>query len=339
MKKEIWLWIHHRRGTIEDETFGLAAEAFRLAGEVLGQTSVSAVCVDPAENMDAELKRLGSYGVEKVFVVTIGSSPQSRGELYASILTDMFRKNPPLFFLMAHDDQAAEIGTRIAARLQAGMVTRAVDLRLGEDQKAEAVRPVENGYVFERVEYSSGAPYIASILPSVLSNMPVAGTEDAGIVPVSIDLEAEKPKTEVLAVTEADPESLDIEEADIIVSAGRGMGKEEDFGKIYELAEYLGGSVAGTRPVIDRGLLPFDRQIGQTGKTVSPRLCFNCGISGANEYTAGIEKANKIVAINTDQKARIFRFADLGLVGDVHQILPLLFSRINEKKGSWAGNG
>ncbi|MCF8095474.1 MAG: electron transfer flavoprotein subunit alpha/FixB family protein [Desulfobacteraceae bacterium] len=338
MKREIWLWVHHRRGTIEDETFGLAAEACRLAGEVQGQTSVSAVCIDPDENMEAELKRLGSYGVEKVFVVTSGSSSQSRGELYASILTNMIRESPPVFFLMAHDDQTAEIGSRVAAGLQAGLVTRAVDLRLDEDLKAEAVRPVDNGYVFERVEYNCGLPYIATILPSVLSPLPAGWNEDAEIIPLSVHLGAQEPKTEVLRVIEADPESLDIEEADIIVSAGRGMGKEDEFGSIYELAEYLGGSVAGTRPVIDRGLLPFDRQIGQTGKTVSPRLCVNCGISGANEYTAGIEKSNKIVAINKDPGARIFRFADLGLVGDVHQILPLLFSRINEKKGNGSGD-
>ena len=102
------------------------------------------------------------------------------------------------------------------------------------------------------------------------------------------------------------------------------------FYMIHELARTLGGSVAATRPIIDRHVLPYERQIGQTGKTVSPRLMINCGISGANEYTAGIENSDRVVAINTDPRARIFRFADLGVVADVHELLPLLINRIRE---------
>jgi electron transfer flavoprotein alpha subunit len=129
---------------------------------------------------------------------------------------------------------------------------------------------------------------------------------------------------------EADPEKLDLEKADIIVSGGRGVGKDEAFAIIYELAKTIGGSVGGTRPIIDWQILPFERQIGQTGKSVSPRLIINCGISGANEYTAGMEKSQKVIAINTDARARIFRFADLGVMGDVHAVVPLLIARLKE---------
>ena len=110
------------------------------------------------------------------------------------------------------------------------------------------------------------------------------------------------------------------------------MGKGPDFEIIHELARIVGGSVGGTRPVIDWQTLPYERQIGQTGKTVAPRLIINCGISGANEYTAGMETSRTVVAINTDPRARIFRFSDLGIIGDVHTLLPLLIERIKEMR-------
>jgi electron transfer flavoprotein alpha subunit len=141
-------------------------------------------------------------------------------------------------------------------------------------------------------------------------------------------------KTKVMKIIEAEPTELDLEEAEIIIAGGRGLGKDEDFEIIHNLAGFIGGSVAGTRPVIDWQTLPFERQIGQTGKTVTPRLIFVCGISGANEFTAGMEKSQLVIAINTDPHARIFRFAELGIIGDVHEILPLLITRLKELKES-----
>jgi electron transfer flavoprotein alpha subunit len=139
-------------------------------------------------------------------------------------------------------------------------------------------------------------------------------------------------KTRTVQVIEAAPEELDLTEADIIVAGGRGVGKGEAFDIIHALARAIGGSVGGTRPIIDWGDLPYERQIGQTGKYVSPRLIINCGISGANEYTAGMEKSQQVIAIDRNPRARMFRFADLGVIGDLHEILPELISRIEDQK-------
>ena len=141
-------------------------------------------------------------------------------------------------------------------------------------------------------------------------------------------------QTKLVDIIEAEPETLDLEEADIIIAGGRGVGQGESFDIIRQLATAIGGSIGGTRPVIDWQILPFESQIGQTGKTVTPRLMFNCGISGANEYTAGMEKAQLVIAVNMDPRARIFRFSDLGVIGDVHEILPPLVQRIREFKDS-----
>ena len=195
-----------------------------------------------------------------------------------------------------------------------------------------AVRPVANGYLFEEITLKGEKTAIFAFLPTVLMPAPEVGTEMAQIDQIPVEDAPDTLETQIIEVIEADPETLDIEEADIVVAAGRGVGKEKGLEMIHDLAGTLGGSVAATRPVVDWHLLPYERQIGQTGKTVTPRLIINCGISGANEYTAGMENADRVVAVNTDPRARIFRFADLGIVADVHEILPLLINRIREMK-------
>ena len=176
-----------------------------------------------------------------------------------------------------------------------------------------------------------GSTVILSFLPFVLT-ADEPDREKEALVRAESWRPREMPGTRLLEVIEADPGNLEIEEADVVVSGGRGMGKEEGFRLIFELAGWIGGTVGATRPVIDAGILPFDRQIGQTGKSVAPKLIVNCGISGANEYTAGMEKSLLVIAINRDPPARIFQFADLGIVGDVREVLPLLIARLKEIK-------
>jgi len=191
---------------------------------------------------------------------------------------------------------------------------------------------VSNGYLFESIRLECRDAPIISFLPAVLTS---PEPDRAGKTEILAETLEEQPgdlETKVIRVIEADPEDLDIEEADIVVSGGRGVGKDGAFDIIHDLARTIGGSVGATRPVIDWQTLPYERQIGQTGKTVAPRLIINCGISGANEYTAGMEKSQLVIAINTDPRARIFLFADLGVIGDVHQVLPILIERLKDLK-------
>ena len=212
--------------------------------------------------------------------------------------------------------------------METGLVTRAMDFRINNRGEALAIRPLSNGYLFEEVQFKGHDGLIVSFLPSVLSAPEPGDTSNVVIQTETMDTSIEDQKTKLLKVMEAVPEELDLEEADIIVSGGRGVGKDKAFEVIHKLADIIGGSVSGTRPVIDWQILPFERQIGQTGKSVSPRLMFTCGISGANEFTAGMEEAQLVIALDIAPRARIFRFADLGVVGDVHEILPLLIERL-----------
>jgi electron transfer flavoprotein alpha subunit len=197
---------------------------------------------------------------------------------------------------------------------------------------ARAIRPVANGYLFEEVVLNTRPTPIVLFLPSVLFDTEPDRETTAPVTNIPFKVPADDLKTRTVKVIEAAPEDLDLEEADIIVAGGRGIGKGEPFDIIHALARAIGASVGGTRPVIDWGVLPYERQIGQTGKYVSPRLIINCGISGANEYTAGMEKSQQVIAIDLNPRARMFRFADLGIIGDAHEILPLLISRIEGQK-------
>lgn len=321
---DVWFLVQHRQGKIEEPTLGLLGEAQRLSrgrGEVVG------VCL--GWGLDREVHVLEERGADKILYLRDERLAHFHGEAQAGVLAGLLGRESPLFFLMAHSAETADLAPRLAAALGTGLVTHAVDLNRDARGQVTAVQPIANGYLFQELEFESPPPYLATFIPSVLSSEGVE-SKKAEILVVEPQAGSEDSKTEVKTLVQPDPETLDLEEADIIVSAGRGVGKGEALRVVHELAKALGGSVSATRPVIDWQVLPYDRQIGQTGKTVTPSLLIACGISGANEYTVGMEKSRLVIAINTDPKARIFRFADLGVVGDLHEILPLLIARLRE---------
>ena len=329
--KDIWILVQHREGTIEETSFGLIGEARRIC-ELGGEGTVTAVCL--GFGLEAELGTLGAYGVDRVLYVESESLVRYQGELFAKELFRLAEKHKPFCILAAQTAETSDLCSRLAALLQTALVTCAMDLNVDQSGKFHAIRPVSNGYLFESIRLERRGAPIISFLPGVLTSPEPDKAGRIEILEETLNEQPDNLETKVLKIIEADPEDLDIEEADIVVSGGRGVGKDEAFDIIHDLARAIGGSVGATRPVIDWQTLPYERQIGQTGKTVFPRLIINCGISGANEYTAGMEKSQLVIAINTDPRARIFRFADLGVVGDVHQVLPILIERIKELKGT-----
>jgi len=326
----VWVWVRTTSDGIGEETYGLLSEAGRILSQGGSKGAVTAV-VEGGELQDDVLKGLGSYGADSVVRIPGGPGESLKSEYDALALAALLSKEQPSFLFMAQDEETADMAARLAARLEIPLLTRVVDLKWGKDGKAVVHRPVSNGYLFEEREFSCGTTAAVCFLPHVLNPAgPRVGAE-AEVVTAGMP-QADELAVRVLGTTEADPHDLGLDEAEIVVSGGRGVGKGEAFNLMHELAKALGGTVGGIRPVIDLGVLPFERQIGQTGKTVLPRLLFACGISGANEYTAGMEKSQRVIAVNIDPRARIFRFSDLGVVGDVHEVVPLLIARINECK-------
>ena len=327
---DIWIFVHQRENEIAETTFSLVTEAQRLLEE-LGQTGqVTAVALGPVSK--PVLETLGNYGVHRVLHVSAEGMDRYQGEVYAQALLACFQKESPACLLMAQAPETEDLAQRAAAMLNTALVTRAMDFRMAADGSARAIRPVANGYLFEDLVLDTRPAPIILFLPAVLMDRSPDREAAAKVTAVPFKVSAEDLETRTVEVIEASPEDLDLEEADIIVVGGRGMGKDASFDIIHDLARAIGGSVGGTRPIIDWGLLAYERQIGQTGKYVAPRLIINCGISGANEYTAGMEKSQQVIAIDRNPRARMFRFAALGVVGDVHEILPLLISRIEDRK-------
>ncbi len=327
---DIWIVVQLRDEEIDEITFGLVNEARRLIDQSGAPGQVTGVALGVVS--EAALADLGRYGVQRV--VHAGGEQMQRyhGEVYAGVLSDLVQQHQPACLLMAQTAQTEDLAQRLAATMETVLVTRAVDFSLDTDGSARAVRPVANGYLFEDLALDLVPAPIILFLPAVLFETEPDRDAAAGVDSVAVPDGFDDVKTRTVEVIAAAPEDLDLEEADIIVAGGRGVGKGEAFDIIHDLAKAVGGSVGGTRPIIDWGDLPYERQIGQTGKYVAPRLIINCGISGANEYTAGMEKAQLVIAIDLNPRARIFRFADLGVVGDAHEILPLLVSRIEDRK-------
>jgi electron transfer flavoprotein alpha subunit len=155
--------------------------------------------------------------------------------------------------------------------------------------------------------------------------------KQAVVIRILPRMDQERGDIRFIELIKADPKTIGLEEADVIICGGRGVGKET-FEMIYQLADALNGSIGGTRPVVDWGILPYERQIGQTGIEVFPTFLMTLGISGANEFTVGIEGSKLVIAINSDRKARIFKFADLGIIGDLHKIIPLIIDQVKGHK-------
>ena len=327
--KDIWILAGHTGDAVEESAFGLIAEARRIIGDAGGEGTVTAVIMgNPGDEAMDSLKKSSA---DRIIHIKHELLDRYNGELFARVLYEAVKEKNISCILLAHEEGRSAFPARLAAMMNAALVTRAVDLRFDEQDGWVALRPVSNGYLFDEMIVSTVYIPVVVFLPSVLSVVGISeksrSTPVEEIVP---GIDETGLSTKVTRVIEAEPGDLSIEDADIVVAGGRGAGKGDEFNVIHELAGVLGASVAGTRPVIDSRVLPFERQIGQTGKTVTPELIINCGISGANEYSAGMEKSKKVISINRDSRARIFRFSDLGVVGDLKVIIPLLIERIKQ---------
>ena len=329
MKKEIWIWVEHRKGEIDDNVFPLLHEARRLRDDVQSQPRVAALVL--GSELNNIVSSLKIQGFDRIIVCEDDSLDVYHGELYARLLGHIARENTPECLLMADSPMVADLAPRLAALMESALVRRVIDITLEQNNDKLFTRPIANGYLSEELRIKNGVPFIATFVPAILNEWSSKESSNASPKVQYIELEEFSLQTRWIEFQEADPGDMDLEDAEIIVAGGRGVGKD-NFDSIFQLAESLGASVGVTRPVVDWNLVPFDRQIGQTGKTVTPELIINCGISGANEYTTGMEKAKQTIAINVDPRARIFDFADLGAVGDVHEIIPILIDRIRKLK-------
>ncbi len=310
------VFLEHHEGAIQKGSLGVLAKAVQLGGDVSG------VLVGSGVHGIAE--SAGRFGAATVFVADderLGAPlPQTRVDVLAKLVRDEGFDR----VLFAQSVLAADVAAGLAARLEAGLNWDLVDLTAEDVGK----RPALADSVVVDVGWSSDVK-LAIFRSGTFDANETGGT--AEVKDAAVELEDFSTQAEMLEQAHAEQQGPSIEEADVIVAGGRGLGEPEKFALAEELAQVLGGAVAATRAVVDAGWYPYSAQVGQTGKTVSPKLYVALGISGAIQHKVGMQGSNVIVAINKDANAPIFEFSDLGVVGDLHEIVPKLVELVRAR--------
>jgi electron transfer flavoprotein alpha subunit len=313
----------HYEGAYNKNSLGGVSEAARLASE-LGAEAHAVVVGDVADELAASL---GNYGVTKVFRAK--DVPEGLAQPVVDVMAKVMDDEGHDYALFGGGLLGFEIGAGLAARLNAGVTMEVTQVNV-EDGKLAAERPILGDSSISTSRYKD-----RGIIIGRLNAFETASPSDAAaeVQDVEVELSPFTSRMTMVQRGEQRGEDIDIEGADILVAGGRGLGKPEGFQLCEALADALGGAVAATRAVVDAGWYPYSTQIGQTGKTVSPKLYLAAGISGAIQHKVGFQSSENIIAINKDSNAPIFEYSDLGIVGDLNKILPKLTEAVKAKKG------
>jgi len=316
----------HYQGEFNKNSLGAVSEGAKLAKELGGEAA--AVVVGDGEDLTDELcASLGKYGAGKVYRA---KAPEGLAQPVVDVMAKVIQDEGYKYALFGGGLLGFEIGAGLTARLNAG-VTMEVTEVAAQDGKLVAKRPILQDSAVVDVDYVSEPGIIIGRLNAF--DLAEAGDDQAEVVDVEVQLEEHSTKASMVQRGEQRGADVNIEDADLLVAGGRGLGKAEGFELCEQLAEALGGAVAATRAVVDAGWYPYAAQIGQTGKTVAPKLYLAAGISGAIQHKVGMQASENIVAINKDPNAPIFEFSDLGVVGDLNKILPKLTEAVKAKRG------
>jgi electron transfer flavoprotein alpha subunit len=315
--------LHNDEGEFNKNSLGALSEAAKLAGE-LGSEAAALVVGDVADDAAAGL---GKYGAKKVYRAK--EVPEGLAQPIVDAMAKVIQDNDFSYALFGGGLLGFEIGAGLTARLNAGVTMEVTAVNV-QDGKLVAERPILQDSQIADVGYVEEPGIIIGRLNAFDEN---EGDGTAEVEDVDVELSEWSTKAKMVTRGESRGEDVNIEDAEFLVGGGRGLGKKENFKLAEDLAESAGGAVAATRAVVDAGWYPYAAQIGQTGKTVAPKIYLALGISGAIQHKVGMQNSENILAINKDQNAPIFEFCDLGIVGDLHKIVPKLTEAIKAKKG------
>ena len=355
--KGVWVFCEQRQGALMSTDFELVSEARKLADE-LGCEVTGLLLGD---NVEGIAKELGGYGADKVMVCDSPLLKDYTTDAYAKVVCDMVNEYKPEVLLIGATNIGRDLGPRCAARLHTGLTADATHLDIDtakyidflkesstidlskqkfdmEDRNLKMTRPAFGGHLMATIICPRFRPCMATVRPGVMKKNAFDETKANAveIVKPSFSLTKEDIHTDVTEVVKAAKKLVDLIGADYIVSVGRGISKDVEGGikLAEELAEVLGGVVGGSRATIDSGWLSADHQVGQTGKTVHPKVYIALGISGAIQHKAGMQDSECIIAVNKNDTAPIFEIADYGICGDLFKVTPLLIEAIKAAKAA-----
>ena len=338
MSKDVYVLAEQRDGELQKVGLELIGKATELAAD-LGQ-QVVAILLGSGIKDKAEI--LIQHGADKVVVVDDPMLAEYVTEPYAKALNEIIKKNDPEIVLFGATSIGRDLAPRVSARVHTGLTADCTKLDIGtidampDTKLLLMTRPAFGGNIMATIVCKDHRPQMATVRPGVMKALAKDEARKGEVVDLKVDFTDADMNVKIREVVKGDSKAVDITEAKVLISGGRGIGSPDFFGKLQELADVLGGVVSASRAAVDAGWIEKDRQVGQTGKTVRPDLYMACGISGAIQHVAGMESAEYIVAININDTAPIFDVADLGIVGDVKAIVPKLTEAIAKRKAEKA---
>lgn len=325
--KGVGVYVDHVEGDIHPVTFELIGKARELAAKV----NQEVYCVFVGHDIEDKAEELLHYGVDKVYVYDSEKLKEFRIEPYTAAFEDFINKVKPTAILVGATTVGRSLAPRIAARFRTGLTADCTVLDIKENTDLVQIRPAFGGNIMAQIITPNSRPQLATVRYKVMLAPERSEDVNGQIIKCTIEDEKLASNIDVLEVFKKEAET-GISDAEVLVVAGRGVKTEKDLAMVEELAKLLGGEVAVTRPLIESGWADAKRQVGLSGRTVRPKLIITLGVSGAVQFTAGMNKSDVIFSINKDEKAPIFQVAHYGIVGDMYEIIPQLIENIKLSK-------
>jgi electron transfer flavoprotein alpha subunit len=329
---DVWVIAEHKHGQFEDVSLELVSGARQLADE-LGE-EVGAVIIGSADETLAGA--LASYGADRVYLVDSPSLSGYSVEHYVAVLAGLFEEEKPGIVLCGATFMGRDIAPRLAARLKTGLVSECTALAINEERLLQPTKLIYDGKVSATFLCPASSPQMATVKAGAMAAKKLTAARKPEVRVIAPEAGKSEPRCKVLGVRKADPDSIGLDEAEVIVAGGRGLGSAANFQLLNGLARNLGGVVAASLGAIDEGWARRKSLIGQTGMSVTPRLYVACGISGSIYHVMGMKDSRFIVAINKDRNAPIFSYADMGIVGDAADVIPAITGRLEALSKSTA---
>ncbi|MBU0467708.1 MAG: electron transfer flavoprotein subunit alpha [Candidatus Omnitrophica bacterium] len=325
--KGVWIFAEQKRGNIQSISYELLGKATELAQKL----GVEVSCMLLGHNITGKAQELISRGADNVHIVDSPELEHFLDEPYSKILINLIRKYRPEIVLCGASAIGRALVSRVAVNIHAGLTADCTELDIDEAEKILLqTRPAFGGNIMATIISKNHRPQMATVRHKVFKEAEVDASRTGKVIIENFDKSFFRSRTKMLDVIEEVTSTINIAEADIIVSGGRGMKGPENFAILEELAKVLGGAVGASRAAVDSDWMPYSHQVGQTGKTVCPKIYIACGISGQIQHLVGMSSSDIIIAINRDASAPIFQVADYGIIGDVFQIVPLLTKKFKE---------
>lgn len=320
MAGEVWVLAEHKEGKLKRVSFESLGQALTLAEKLNTECAVLLL----GHEVESLASELFHYGAKKIYLLENPQLKNYTSDGYTAALTKLINERKPEILLMGATFQGKDLAPKLSTRLKAPLFVDCIEFSLNAKGKLEAIRPVYAGKAHIKITGKDILPQIVSIRPNVMTPPEKDESLTGNVEKIPVEFDSQEIRTIVKEFVLDAGIKLDLTEARIIVSGGRGMKGPENFKILEELADVLGAAVGTSRAVVDAGWRDHSSQVGQTGKTVTPELYIACGISGAVQHLAGMSTSKYIVAINKDPDANIFKISDYGIVGDLFKVVPLL---------------